>query len=125
MYLTKDVLEHVCNNVIEFNLTSNAFVDFMPDAPDDVLIISEYGGKPLGDETTAAFRNLQIKVRASGQLLAKELVYKVYRVFNIYELHLSDRKCLVNVQNTPFKTNIDKTGRYEYCFNITLTTLIL
>lgn len=123
MYFTKDLAEYICNNLLTLKMGDNMYVDFTPESPDNVAVLTEYGGVPLGDETNTAFRRVQVKVRNIRHIEAKKLIFEIYRLFKEDAIDLAGLPCPVEILNTPVKIDIDKNNRFCYAFNVVITVL--
>lgn len=123
MRLTEELANYLENNFVGLIAAKNVFIESTPDLINDTVTLTEYKGDILGDGTYTAFRNIQIKVRNTDSLKAKELCTSIHLHFmDLYEMRLNDRFVLVKVLQTPFKMSIDDKQRTSYVFNVRLTT---
>lgn len=108
----------------------DSFRDFMPDAPDNVVVFHEYSGSPVSAFTENVHRSVQVKVRHNSASAAREKALQLLSVFK------SDSESLrvdfsdstwgqVYIRQTPFKLSQDTGDRVTYCFNLGITTNIL
>lgn len=108
----------------------DSFRDFMPEAPDNVVVFHEYAGEPTSPFTDNVHRSVQVKVRASTAQGAKHMAWQVFGILK------SDTENLrvdftdtdwgqVYIRQTPFKLSQDESDRVTYCFNLGITTNII
>lgn len=108
----------------------DSFRDFMPEAPDNVIVFHEYAGDPVSPFTTSVHRSVQVKVRNKEAASAKAAAWQLLSIFR------SDSESLrvdftdslwgqVYIRQTPFKISQDESDRVTYCFNLGITTNIL
>lgn len=104
----------------------DAFRDFSPDQPDNVVVLYEYAGMPTraGDESSD--RNVQITVRNVNPAQARQ---KIHQIFNLLDTPLErihdvtvSRWAVMYARQTPFKLRVDEKGRHIYALNLGVTT---
>lgn len=108
----------------------DAFRDFTPEAPDDVVVFHEYKGDPVSPYTEHVHRSVQVKVRAKTSEVARN---KALQLFNLFRSAAEDLRVdfsdtlwgQVYIRQTPFKLQHDESDRITYCFNLGITTNIL
>jgi len=108
----------------------DSFRDFMPEAPDNVIVFHEYAGDPLSPFTDSVHRSVQVKVRSKTALLAKAKAWQLIGIFRSpsESLRVDFTDSLwgqVYIRQTPFKISQDESNRTVYCFNLGITTNIL
>jgi hypothetical protein len=108
----------------------DCFRDFMPEEPDDVIVLHEYSGDPLNPFTTNVHRSVQIKVRGVDAEHVRHKAVQLCEAFRATtenrQIHFTDSLWgQVYIRQTPFKLSQDKSGRITYCFNLGITTNIL
>lgn len=108
----------------------DCFRDFMPEAPDNVVVLHEYSGDALSPYTQSVHRSVQVKVRNSDAEAARAKAVEVCRAFSTtaedYRIDFSDTHWgQVYIRQIPFKLSQDESGRTVYCFNLGITTTIM
>lgn len=108
----------------------DSFRDFMPEAPDNVIVFHEYAGDPLSPFTESVHRSVQVKVRGKAAMLAKAKAWQLIGIFRSPSESLrvdftDDLWGQVYIRQTPFKISQDESNRTVYCFNLGITTNIL
>lgn len=108
----------------------DSFRDFMPETPDNLVVLQEYRGEamlPYIDETN---RSVQISVR---DLDADNARAKALNIFKAFMLERADdgrvdltptRWGQVYLRQSPFLLKRDENNRSIYVFNIGITTTI-
>lgn len=108
----------------------DAFRDFMPDAPDNVVVFHEYSGDHISQFTTAVHRSVQVKVRNKSSTEARAKAIELMRVFKAapesLRIDFTDAHWgQVYIRQAPFKLSQDTSDRTTYCFNLGITTNIV
>ena len=108
----------------------DAFRDYMPEAPDDVVVFHEYRGDPISPYTEHVHRSVQVKVRAKTSEAARSKALLVLNTFRseTENLRVDFSDALwgqVYIRQAPFKLQQDESDRITYCFNLGITTNIL
>lgn len=101
---------------------TDAFRDFTPDKPDNVVILREYAGIP----GLADVRSVQVVVRNTDASSAKDKAWSIYNALDVPEDRIIDvstsRWGVIQARQTPFKIGIDERNRYQWGFNLAITT---
>lgn len=125
--LLLDIVKYLqTNNLVEGDGV-DAFRDFLPEAPDNLVTLYEYSSLPVVNYETAVNRSVQILVRNSNSNSARELALEIYKSLYSTSTRIDftpDRFAAVYIRQTPFKLRIDESNRTIYCFNIGVTTSI-
>lgn len=100
----------------------DAFRDFTPDMPDNVVVLREYAGNPgLVD-----VRSVQVVVRNVDAESAKDKAWRILSVLDVPEDRIlplpGTRWGVVAARQTPFKMGVDERNRYLWGFNLAVTT---
>lgn len=108
----------------------DSFRDFMPEAPNDVVVFAEYPGDPVSPFTTCVHRSVQVKVRSVDAESARAKAVQIMSIFKSTDesLRIDFTDTLwgqVYIRQTPFKLSQDESDRVIYCFNLGITTNIL
>lgn len=130
MSLLLALIEYGVFNGVLVGDGEDSFRDFMPEAPDDVVVFHEYAGDAASQFTEVVHRSVQVKVRSKDAESARA---KALQLFSIFK---SDSESLrvdfttnqwgqVYIRQTPFKLSQDESDRVTYCFNLGITTNIL
>lgn len=126
MQLLLDIISFMKSNNFVNGDGIDAFRDYIPDSPDEVVVVSEYAGdgfNPYDENMT--HRSFQISVRSINATTAKNKAYNISKSFrapgNYVKLTLSTW-ALVYVRNLPIKIKTDENKRTTYAFNIGITS---
>lgn len=128
------LLESLVEYLVKLSLCDgdgvDCYRDFMPEAPDNVVVLHEYSSDGFNPFTTTVHRSVQVMVRNSNAEAARDLAIAIYRAFvaptENLRIDFSDTLWgQVYVRQTPFKLWQDESDRVAYCFNLGITTNIL
>lgn len=130
MSLLRTLVEYGVSNGVLVGDGEDSYRDFMPEAPDNLVVFHEYAGQPPTPLIDTAHRSVQIKVRNTSAEAARTKALQLFEIFR------SDTEALridfsdtlwgqVYIRQTPFKLSQDTAGRVTYCFNLGITTNIL
>lgn len=108
----------------------DCFRDFLPEAPDSVVVFTEYAGDSVSPYTESVHRSIQVRVRDKDAVMARS---RAVQICNLFSSSSDDRRIdfteelwgQVYVRQTPFKLSQDESDRVSYCFNLGITTNIL
>jgi hypothetical protein len=123
--LLLEVVNHLRDRGIIEGDGIDAFRDFMPEAPDNAVVIYEYPGSPTVLHEEAVHRSLQCVVRDKSPTSARQLCNKIFSELcpiDRYKELSSGRWCMIYARQTPFKLKSDDKERVSYCFNMGITT---
>lgn len=108
----------------------DAFRDFQPETPDNIVTLHEYKGDPPSRYTDVVHRSVQIVVRNKSAVAAQRLAQELYRALmedsamNGRVDFTSTRWGQVHIRQTPYKFSQDESDRVLYGFNLGITTTI-
>lgn len=130
MTLLQALIQHCVSNEVLRGDSEDSFRDFMPEAPDAVVVFHEYNGDAVSPFTEHVHRSVQVKVRDKDAEAARDRAVRVFRAFKspTEDLRINFTDDLwgqVYLRQTPFKLQQDESGRVIYCFNLGITTNIL
>lgn len=103
----------------------DCFEDFVPDEPNNVVVLYEYGGDSINPYTDVVHRSLQVLVRNVIQDDAKALANSLHKALqsdNLLVQFTPERFGQVYLRDMPIKLKTDENGRTYYCFNVGITT---
>lgn len=103
----------------------DAFLDMMPDAPDEAVALGAYGGAPVDSKLPYDTPSLQVRTRAplTDRRRARARARAIYDELNgLGNLTLPDGSWLVLcvANQTPASMGQDERGRLEYVVNFAL-----
>lgn len=103
----------------------DAFRDFSPESPDDIVALYEYKGDPSSPFDSIVHRSIQVTVRSKNPEKAKERAVAIYKA--LYSetnfVQITDaRWAQVYLRQVPFKMGTDENNRAIYGFNMGVTT---
>lgn len=105
----------------------DAFRDFTPEHPDNIVSLIEYTGNPVVPFEPAVHRSVQVVVRDKSADAARRKSLEIFNLLNKEDLKVdftSDRWGQVSLRQTPFRQGVDKNNRVLYVFNMGITTTI-
>lgn len=128
--LLLDLVIFLTNNNLIAGDGVDAFRDFMPESPDNVVVFMEYTGMPQVSYDTAVNRSVQVSVRNTSADEARKLALRIYKL--IVDKKEEDNKIILSdnrwgqiyLRNPPCKIDTDNQDRVTYGFNIGITTTI-
>lgn len=108
----------------------DTFRDFMPPAPDSIVVFYEYAGDPVSPFTNHVHRSVQVTVRDKNADAARAKALQIVGIFksSAEDLRINfseDAWGQVYVRQMPFKVDHDESDRTVYCFNLGITTNII
>lgn len=122
-----DLIGDIVNIIIEEQLAEAAdvdiFKDFIPENPDDIVVVSEYSSLAVVPFANASVRSIQILCRAKSASKAREKCWKIFDSFlsKLPMTTIGGRTCVLALRNAPFKIEVDKKNRHLYVFNMGIT----
>lgn len=123
--LLADVATLLVQEGLATEISTDIFLDYLPDAPDQAIALYEYGGIPVGLGVDTQHRNIQVRVRGGYEWAAKR-IWDIYNLLNtplepIVDI-TSERWGIVEVLQTPFILTRDSLTRVNFAFNLSVTT---
>lgn len=106
----------------------DTFRDFVPEAPDHVITVSEYKGSPVVPFEIVTHRSIQITVRDRKANLAREKSLELFKAFRNAmkedgRIDFTDTRWgQVSLRQTPYRLSTDSSDRVTYGFNMGITT---
>lgn len=130
MSLLLDIINYFVASGICTGDGIDCFRDFMPEAPDNVVVLNEYSGDSISPFTTHVHRSVQVVVRGVDADSARA---NAIQICNAFRTENEDRRIdfsseswgQVYVRQPPFKLSQDERDRVSYCFNLGITTTTL
>lgn len=115
-------------NVIEGDGV-DTFRDFIPEAPDNLVAVTEYTGSPMVRYEPSAHRSVQVSVRNKSADEARKKALEIFESLqpeseNARVDFTSERWGQVSFRQTPFRMKTDSSDRVTYGFNMGITTNI-
>ena len=114
------------NNVVKGD-GIDAFRDYVPPMPDDIVYLTEYQGSPPLFYEPAVHRSVQVSVRDKNADAARRKALEICKLLQTDSTRVDfteERWGTVSIRQTPFKLKTDDSGRVTYAFNIGITTNI-
>jgi hypothetical protein len=102
-------------------VSGNVFISVMPDSPDTVVMVSEYGGI-ADDKNPFSDINVQCRVRGTrdprvSYNIAKEIFDELIGLTNTTLISSGSHVIKVVAQNTPIDIGRDDNNRHEWTVN--------
>lgn len=108
----------------------DAFRDFKPETPDNIISVHEYKGDPVSPFIDEVHRSVQVLVRDKNANTARERSLALCKAI-IADMKedgrvdfTAERWGQVYVRQSPFKISQDESDRVLYGFNLGITTNI-
>ena len=127
MTLLEDIIQYLVSRGVVEGAGIDAFVDFKPETPDNIVSLHEYKGDPVTPYTDAVHRSVQVVVRNKSAREAQKLAMAVYGALQPTNednrVNLTDTRWgQVFLRQTPYKFSQDESDRVHYGFNLGITT---
>lgn len=125
--LASEVAQWIGSNITSCSfdttgVSGNVFISTMPDKPDTVVMVSEYGS--IGDDKNP-FDDISVQVRVRGTRdprvsynIAKEIYDELHGLTNTVLISDGTRIVKVVAQNTPIDIGRDDNLRHEWTVNL-------
>lgn len=125
--LASEVAEWIGNNITSCSfdttgVTGNVFISTMPDKPDTLVMVSEYGST---SDDKNPFDDISVQVRVRGTRdprvsynIAKEIYDELHGLTNTVLISDGTRIVKVVAQNTPIDIGRDDNLRHEWTVNL-------
>lgn len=129
MTLLEDIVTYLTKLGLVAGDGKDAFRDFKPESPDNIVSLHEYQGDPAIPHTTVVHRSVQVVVRNKSASAAQSLAIKLCDAFrrsdNVQRIDFTPTRWgQVHVRQTPYKILQDDRDRTHYGFNLGITTTI-
>ncbi len=108
----------------------DAFRDFTPEEPDNLVAIHEYSGDPASLYDPNVHRSIQVTTRDLDTDVARQKSVAIFKAFQEAQMEdgrvdlTSERWGQVYLRQPPFLLKRDDNNRTIYAFNIGITTTI-
>lgn len=105
----------------------DAFRDFSPENPDNIVALFEYTGDPAVYYESAVNRSVQITVRNTVANDARQKARDIFEALRSDDARIDftpARWGLVYLRQPPFRIDTDTRNRVIYGFNVGITTTI-
>lgn len=127
MTLLEDIVTYLTNLGLVVGDGEDAYRDFKPESPDNIVSLHEYAGDPASPFTEVVHRSVQVVVRDQSADAAREKARLLAAAFaDVGETRRIDftatRWGQVYLRQPPFKLSQDEQNRTHYCFNLGITT---
>lgn len=129
MSVVADLLQDIAAFLQANNIISgegvDAFLDFAPASPDNIVALYEYGGVP-GTVGSADVRNIQVMVRHEDPSEARQKAWQIFNILDVPDDRIiyltSSRWTIILARQTPSKIGVDEQNRSLWGFNLSITT---
>lgn len=125
--LLEDIVSFITANGQVTGDGVDAFRDFTPETPDNIVAIKEYSGDPMVFGESLTNRSVQLTVRNTDASISQSKALAIFKLFKSddFMIHFtSTRWGQVHLRQTPFRISTDASNRVTYGFNIGITTTI-
>lgn len=108
----------------------DAFRDFMPEAPDSLVVLIEYKGDAMHLYDPTAHRSVQVSARDNDADAARNKALTIFKAFQEAQMEdgrvdlTTTRWGQVYLRQPPFLLKRDENNRTIYAFNVGITTTI-
>lgn len=130
MPLLQDIVTYFTSKGLILGDGIDAFRDFRPEAPDNIISLHEYQGDPVSIYTDVVHRSVQVVIRnksaVAAQDLAKQLCEALMQdsAMNKRVDFTPTRWGQVHIRQAPYKFSQDEKDRVLYGFNLGITTTL-
>ena len=106
------------------------FRDFVPEDPDNIIVMMEYSGDPASPHDSALHRSVQILARNKDADAARQKAVSIFEAFRQNQTEdgrvdlTSTRWGQIYLRQPPFMLKRDNNQRTFYAFNMGITTTI-
>lgn len=127
MTLLEDIVAYLVGLDLVVGDGVDAFRDFLPDEPDNVVCLYEYSSDPVSAYSDVAHRSVQVIVRHKSSAEAQSLSKKLFEAFRMSSGaqridFTPTRWGQVHIRQAPYKIKQDERDRTQYGFNLGITT---
>ncbi len=128
--MLQELLTFLINNGKVAEDSSNGFIDFIPEKPDNLVALMEYAGNAPLPVDVCENRSVQVVIRDENLQKAKERAASIYTLFvdsmdDARKIMLTeDYWAQVYLRQTPFKYKTDLNNRPYYAFNMGITVQV-
>ena len=77
----KDIAEHI-EDAGHGTVATDMFVGFMPDSPDNCVVVTQTGGTPPEVTVDLEYPGVQVRVRNTSQATGKALMNTIYKLLH-------------------------------------------
>jgi hypothetical protein len=123
--LVRDIGDYLIEKSIIKGFGEDLFLNYEPEDPDDIVVLTEYKSIPAGF-VPVAVRHMQIKVRGIDRQAALMKIWEIHNSFvkqgNEFIIYLSDRYLIPSALQYPTPLMVDDKERHVFVFNLSLTT---
>lgn len=129
MTLLEDIVTYLTNLGIIQGDGIDAFRDFKPEAPDNIVSLHEYKGDPASCFMAEVHRSVQVVVRNKSAVEAQTKAKQIFEALRptSEDLRINftpTRWGQVYLRQSPYKFSQDESDRVHYGFNVGITTTI-
>lgn len=128
MTLLEDIVTYFTSKGLIEGDGIDAFRDFKPETPDNIVSLHEYKGDPVSMYTDVVHRSVQVVVRNKSAVAAQDLAKNLCKALlndmaeNKRVDFTSTRWGQVHIRQAPYKFSQDESDRTLYGFNLGITT---
>lgn len=128
MTLLEDIVTYFTSKGLIEGDGVDAFRDFKPETPDNIVSLHEYKGDPVSMYTDVVHRSVQVVVRNKSAVAAQDLAKNLCKALlndmaeNKRVDFTSTRWGQVHIRQAPYKFSQDESDRTLYGFNLGITT---
>lgn len=120
------LINYAIANALATQKDVDIFKDYTPDDPPVCTVISEYAGLSGPWYSEMGLRSIQVMVRSPKSQEAMAKIWALYELFRPKAeiTTLGTQPCVITMRNIPIKIGRDTSNRYQYAFNMGITTKI-
>lgn len=128
--LLLDIVTYFTNKQLIAGDGVDAFRDFKPETPDNIISVHEYAGDPVSVFMDEAHRSVQVLVRDKNANTARERALALCKALKADMKEdgridfTAERWGQVYIRQAPYKISQDESDRVLYGFNLGITTNI-
>lgn len=128
--LLLDIIAFLASKNIVAGDGINAFRDFTPEEPDNLVVLHEYSGSPASLYDACVHRSVQVVTRNLNADMARQKAVEIFKA--LQEVQSTDGRIdftsarwgQTYLRQPPFFMKRDENNRTYYTFNVGITTTI-
>lgn len=123
--ILQSLAEYIIAKGCAAGLGVDVFLDYLPDKPDNCVVLNEYDGGAISAGGESITHSVQVIVRGENIAGLKERVWKIFWLFTEFEplFLLGCKMTVITPRQNPHKFDADEKGRTAYIFNMTVVTV--
>lgn len=123
-----DLAQYLIANGIGQEIGKDIHLDYRPDKPDSIIVLTEYAGPQPQLKIDVVSRRVQVLVRDKSFENCKSRAWKIFNLLSNPDdegeiFAPSGRWMIPHPLQTPYRLDIDEKNRAVYTFNLGVATI--